>query len=126
MLAYVFVYNSSNFKVDGEHPLRQFQPEGRYEQAADVIVGGSERDLDPGIYAIWSEDSNATQQLQTESQAMVDHDLFLVSNKDGWPSLIDERTSVDPAKRARVLAKFPTLTDSQLKSFFDERSAQVA
>lgn len=129
MLAYVFVYNdSSNFKVVGQHPLKAFQSGQSYAQMSPLISGGAEATLNRGIYAIWSDTTDVSQQLLTQSSLTHDYDLYFVdvSGKDGWPWLIDERSRADPALRGRVRNAFPNLTDQDLMVYFDPRGVFAA
>ena len=125
MLAYVFVYKSSSFKVVGEHPLKAFQSGQSYAQMSPHVSGGDEKVLDPGIYAIWSDAPDVSEQLIPQSSSS-DYDLYNVSGKDGWPWLIDDRSKADPELRARVRNAFPNLTDQNLMLYFDPRGVIAA
>lgn len=127
MLAYVFVYKSSSFKVVGEHPLKAFQPGQSYPQMSPLVSGGDQKELAPGIYAIWSDAPDVSEQLIAQSSSS-DYDLYNVnvSGKDGWPWLIDERSKADPALRTRVRDAFPNLTDQDLMLYFDPRGVIAA
>ncbi len=127
MLAYVFVYKSSSFKVVGEHPLKAFQSGQSYPQMSPLVSGGDQKVLDPGIYAIWSDGPDVSEQLIAQSSSS-DYDLYNVnvSGKDGWPWLIDERSKADPALRTRVRDEFPNLTDQDLMLYFDPRGVIAA
>jgi hypothetical protein len=128
MIAYVFVYNSSSFKVIGEHPLKAFQPGQSYAQMNPIISEGAEKMFDHGIYAIWSDAPDVSEQLITQSSITSDYDLYFVqvTDKDGWPWLIDERSKADPALRTRVRNAFPDLTDQDLMLYFDPRRVFAA
>jgi hypothetical protein len=49
-----------------------------------------------------------------------------VTDKAGWPWLIDARSTADPARRPRVRNAFPDLTDQDLMLYFDPRRVFAA
>lgn len=119
MFTYVFVYSPSKFRVDGEHPLKRFEPGRTYTDVEPAISTGSEQVIAPGIYGIWS-DVDVTSELHAvESRITVDYDL-VSTGKDPWPWLTapSSEARVDEATRARVRGAFPTLRDQDLKGFF--------
>lgn len=95
MTAFIFVYEPTNFRVDGAHPVKRFelQPAQRapYASATTVIQPGTAADLARGIYGILSEDSEATEIHATDpSKAGVAYDLVTLKGKDRWPKFASE------------------------------------
>jgi len=120
MLAYVFVYSPSKFKVDGTAPLKRFEVGTSYERAAIAIAGGTEGTVGRGIYVIGSEAADLAPEIrELESRKAVDFDVYLTDDKDPWPSLVDpepaDRAGLEMRKRVRVA--FPDLRDKDFREF---------
>lgn len=132
MIAYVFVYKRSTFKV-GAHPLMRFATGVLYAEADVAIQEETEGTVDPGIYMVCSDSSDEAPTLHSsEQQNMVDYDVYVFAGKDPWPWIINpgsdssERRavsqSVDPSLSMRVRAAFPNLTDDDLRQAMTERN----
>jgi hypothetical protein len=122
MIAYIFVYNPSKFRVDGEHPLKRYDSQSNYSSAESVIEPGQEVLIDKGVYGIWSDADDIPPEIQALSGAItVDYDQVNVTGggKDPWPSIVDstESSIANDGQRERVLSAFPRLRDQDLQSF---------